>query len=222
METVFQIIGVWLWLPYLLDDFDNNNNSNNNNNNNSSNNNNSNNNNSNNNSNSNNSIINNNSNSNNNIYLLNPNKYIINTTNIPLLAIFVTVISIYSRPTGVLWWLPLGVTWLYLQKINTTNLNFIIIIIKCLIIGIILILIFIGIDSYFYYIATNIEVIKIDFEKISNMDFISIWNYFKPYIVFTPFNFFNVNIILNYASLFGEKQWYWTVVEGLPVMLGDK
>lgn len=172
IETVFQIIGLWFWLPYLL----NNNNNN--------------------------------------------NKYIINITNLPLLAIFITTISVYARPTAILWWFPIGLTWLYLLKINTTNLNFIYIIIKCIIIGIILILLFIGVDSYFYYIATNIEVIKIDFNKIINMDIISIFNYFKTYIVFTPINFFNINIILNYASLFGVKKWYWTLIEGFPVMLG--
>ena len=126
--------------------------------------------------------------------------------------IVLVTISMYSRPTSFLWWaIPMII---YLSTDQRR-------IVYCTLIGLLTCTMCIVIDSYHYnnifnypdnglyaYDGSN-KIIQFILSQISALK-----------ITITPLNFYIYNVHRNYAELFGVKPWYWTLTEGLPVVLG--
>lgn len=129
-----------------------------------------------------------------------------------LFYVVLVTISVYSRPTSLLWWLiPMSV---YIMMDRWR-------IVYCSLIGLCTCVACIIIDSYHYnaifnypdgclytYNGSN-EAIKFIIGHICT------WK-----VTITPLNFYIYNVHRSYAELFGIKTWYWTLVEGLPVVSG--
>ncbi len=126
--------------------------------------------------------------------------------------IVLVTISIYSRPTSFLWWVIPMIVYLTTDKMR---------IVYCTLIGLFTCTVCIVIDSYHYNSTFNypdnglytydgsIKIIQLILSQISALK-----------ITITPLNFYIYNVHQNYAELFGVKTWYWTLIEGLPVILG--
>ena len=124
------------------------------------------------------------------------------------LLLIIVSLSIYIRPTALIWWLIL----IYFTIINE-NSNF-----SCLSFSV-------------KTVKVAKMIMKIVLQSLTTMSLVVVlcilydtycygYYYDNQSLVIPPYNFIKANIINGYAMKFGTTEWYWPIVQGFPFVLG--